>query len=276
MSEKYLKKISNFLQYTGLRFSNSRKISAILVYHGISKNSHKNCVPMNIFKEHMIYLKNNFKIISLSKLLDILELKEIQNDNLVAITFDDAYKNFFRNAYPILLKYNIPATVYIPANLVGQYNNWDFDNKEDYSYLQIMSYEEIKEMDSDLIELGSHTANHKRLSATTDAELITEINDSKNSLENALHRKFDLFAYPYGGLSDYDERAIKIIRSSNYRAAVTTHFGRFNDNTDMYNLKRISIYDDDLVFDLKSKLLGYYDWLSFKEQIVYSIKKLVK
>jgi peptidoglycan/xylan/chitin deacetylase (PgdA/CDA1 family) len=41
-------------------------------------------------------------------------------DNAVVVTFDDGYKDNYRNAYPILTRYSIPATVFLATGAVDE------------------------------------------------------------------------------------------------------------------------------------------------------------
>lgn len=61
------------------------------------------------FEKTLIYLKNNFNIVSLR---DVTENKFIPK-NSVAITFDDGFKSIEKYAIPLLEKHNVPATFFI-------------------------------------------------------------------------------------------------------------------------------------------------------------------
>jgi peptidoglycan/xylan/chitin deacetylase (PgdA/CDA1 family) len=275
LDEKKIKKISNLLKKFGIRMNGRKKISAILTYHGVTPNAQKNCVPVKMFGEHLVFLMNNYKIISLNQFLEIIESEQLPDEGLVVLTFDDAYENFRQYAYPLLQKFNIPATLYVPANLIGGYNSWDYNNGTSYPYMKIMNSEDLLTLDSSLIELGSHSSHHYRLSQLNEQDLSEEIEGSKRMLENLLKREFTLFAYPYGSLSDFDKRSVQMIKQANYRSAVTTHHGRFNFKDDFYCLFRISVFDDDTADDLRNKLEGYYDWLVWKEKLAFRLKQLV-
>jgi peptidoglycan/xylan/chitin deacetylase (PgdA/CDA1 family) len=45
--------------------------------------------------------------------------------NLIALTFDDGYQDIYTYAFPVLRNYNIPATIFLIANVIGCDNSWD-------------------------------------------------------------------------------------------------------------------------------------------------------
>ena len=66
-----------------------------------------------MFEKQMEYLKNKeYQVISLTKLVEILESDELIPKKTVVLTFDDGYKDNYINAFPILKKYNFPATIF--------------------------------------------------------------------------------------------------------------------------------------------------------------------
>lgn len=277
MNEQHLKQIANFLYKLKLISGrNEKPISAILTYHGVSETSLLNCVPINLFREHLEYLSKNFHLVKLSRLVELLQASAPIEENIIALTFDDAYTNFLEYAYPELKQRKIPATLFVPAKKLNEYNTWDFGEDSTYPFLKIMNEAEINSLDPAIVELGSHTSTHAQLSSLRWEDLEQEIYESKRLLEEKFHCRITLFAYPYGELADFDERAVRLLEECGYQAAVTTHFGRFNEAGDLFRLKRISIWDDDNANDLKLKLAGYYDWLGPKESLAYRLKKLLK
>ncbi len=251
-----------------------KKICAILTYHGVSLKPTKNCVTMMQFSEHIKYLKDHFNIISLPEMVEKLQAKKITEDS-ICITFDDAYVNVFENAVPELQKNNLNAAIFVPAGLINQYNKWDYDHNKVYDKLKIVNEEQLKSLERDGFILGSHTVNHTRLYSLDDQALRREIFDSKKFLDVILENPITLFAFAYGELTSFDERAVQYLKKAGYKAAFTTHFGRFNQNTNPYKTCRVSIRDKDTVEDLHSKLNGKYDWLKYKELLAYKIKRFI-
>lgn len=93
----------------------------ILTYHRVNDEDF-DPLEMNIriedFERQMRYLKNNFNIISLEKAVKSLrEGIEIPQASIV-VTFDDGYEDNYTNAFPILRKYNIPATIFLSVSSI--------------------------------------------------------------------------------------------------------------------------------------------------------------
>ena len=273
-NETLFRNISTLIGY--LYRPSTKGITAILTYHGISDREVKNCVPVEKFISHLEYINQGFSIIKLSDLLTLIKEDSDHANNYVAITFDDAYHNVYQLAYPELIKRNIPAALFVPAGLVGRYNSWDYIQNQNYPYLKIMEWDQLKELDSDFIEIGSHGYNHRRMASLREDELRTEVIKSKEVLETELNRKINTFAYPYGQLSSFDYRTIQVLKDSGYGYALTSHFGRKNTAVDPYRVKRISIWDSDTVDDVRAKLDGNYDWLESKERLAFFMKNLLK
>jgi peptidoglycan/xylan/chitin deacetylase (PgdA/CDA1 family) len=59
----------------------------------------------------MRFVAQHYKVVALDRLLDCLESGE--PDTVVAITFDDGYRDNYLNAFPILRRYGLPATVFL-------------------------------------------------------------------------------------------------------------------------------------------------------------------
>lgn len=99
----------------------------ILGYHRIADDSWDPlgiCVSPANFRQQLDILTDLFMPVSLSKLVETLnEGKDVKN--MVALTFDDGYKDFIDNALPELNRSNLPATVFISSGFIGRTYWWD-------------------------------------------------------------------------------------------------------------------------------------------------------
>ena len=89
---------------------------AIIMYHhiGNKKDSYLlNRINTTVFERQMKYIQNTYNIISFKELINAFVEKISLPRNAAIITFDDGYKNNYSEAFPILKKYNIPATIFL-------------------------------------------------------------------------------------------------------------------------------------------------------------------
>jgi peptidoglycan/xylan/chitin deacetylase (PgdA/CDA1 family) len=70
------------------------------------------------FEAQLIIIKNHFRAISVENAMKEIRYGGGLQENSVAITFDDGYASAYDIAYPLLKKYGISATVYIPTDWI--------------------------------------------------------------------------------------------------------------------------------------------------------------
>ena len=111
-----------------------------------------------------------------------------------------------------------------------------------------LSWNQIKEMQRNKIEFGSHTCTHPILSNLNEKELIQEISLSKKIIESNLSTEVSSFCYPVGTPEDITDYAVKTVQNAGYSCAVTTSYG-FNklNGINAFLLKRIGISHDSSV-----------------------------
>lgn len=94
---------------------------------------------------------------------------------------------------------------------------------------------------SGLVEIGSHTCNHRRLLPTLDERTLRhEVVASKAILEQNLDAPVELFCYPNG---DVSPEALALVRE-HYQLAVTTQRGINRAATPVHELQRIGMHED--------------------------------
>jgi peptidoglycan/xylan/chitin deacetylase (PgdA/CDA1 family) len=167
----------------------------------------------------------------------------------VMITFDDAYADLCKFAFPTLKKYGLRATVFVVTDLIGRTNEWD-ENR--YAQFPLMSELQLREWVSEgVIELGAHSRTHPDLtSLQSDEELIAETRESREILEVLVGRPVVSFAYPYGC---YHERSRNTV-SQAFDLAFTTQPGLNNLGTDPSLMRRIEIMPGDTTTTLATGL----------------------
>jgi hypothetical protein len=98
-------------------------IIPILDYHNFTtKESSSYKINIVKFEKQMDYLAtHNYSVISLSELLAGLKAGQLPPKPVI-ITIDDGFKSTYTLAYPVLKKYNFPATLFIYTNFIEKNN----------------------------------------------------------------------------------------------------------------------------------------------------------
>lgn len=246
----------------------------ILAYHTVNPK---------YFEKQMLYLKKNYEVVSLQDALKNLDRMQ------AVITFDDGYKNNYLQAYPILKKLGLKATMYITyefadKNLFAWWDRVEYskkghslrglkstsyaklenkvfqitglkstDNKpEEYDF---MSWREINQS-TDVFEIGSHTLTHTILTNISHKEAEEEIMDSKKKIEKKIGRKIRAFAYPNGNCSD---EIIRLVEKAGYSCAVLYDYRKRktnNSTTNPFKLHRRGINVEDNLAAFACKVAG--------------------
>ena len=219
----------------------------ILMYHSIDYVSDKNnkiTVSPDIFEKQMRYLSDGgYNVIPLDKAVSYIEKQERPPKKTVAITFDDGNEDNYRYAYPVLKKYNIPATIFVIVNLVGDEGFLDWD--------------QIRELSaSGIVDIESHTMDHKWITGLDDKTLENELKGSRRVLEERTGKRIQFLCYPMGG---YDERVKAAVKAAGYRAAFATKPKELFPAYDLYAIKRVRISPtSNNLFVFRLKLSGYH------------------
>jgi len=227
--------IYNFLLWSSV--SRRYKSCAILMYHTISDKDVLYVVESEDFSWQMDFLKkNNFNVISLAELVDKLRNKKNIPDKTVVLTFDDGYEDNYLMAWPILRKYNFPATIFLATGRVGGIYKSQSQNVS----FRMLSWSQIKEMhQSGLVDFEPHTVSHPKLVNFSIAGAEQEITISKLTIEEQLNKKCLFFAYPAGS---YNQDVINILEKNDFIAAVTVKPGFIKSDDKLLELNRNFVY----------------------------------
>jgi peptidoglycan/xylan/chitin deacetylase (PgdA/CDA1 family) len=139
---------------------------------------------------------------------------DANHEKMAIITFDDGWESQYKNAKPILDKYNFKATFYVIGNDIGK------DGR--------LGWPEIKQLQNEGHEVGSHTMSHVNLDKISPGEQEYEIAESKKYLEdNGI--VVNGFSYPFN--SGDDDKYVLDEVSKHYKYARTAGM-MDNKNTD--------------------------------------------
>ncbi len=131
------------LEYCILKLRKRERL-ACLMYHNVYTETAPGIIRIDEFEAHMKYISD----MKTFKMEELESLNYHLPENSILITFDDGYRNNYTNAFPILKKYNIKATIFLNTEYIGK----------DRSYLE---WDEIREMyESGLVDFQMHTYSH--------------------------------------------------------------------------------------------------------------------
>src|SRR3972149_231135 len=138
----------------------------ILMYHLISEAGSREearyCCPPRKFSRHLTGLSSaGYTFVSLSEIWGHLGGRRPLPRNAVALTFDDGFRNIYEQAFPLLSKYKVPATIFLVSGLIGKTNVWMAN--EGYPDRPMLTWDQGREMQGSGIEIGGHTCTHPRL-----------------------------------------------------------------------------------------------------------------
>lgn len=278
---------------------------AILCYHRVGVEGvplYSRLEPV-AFEAQMRHLRRHYRVLSLGALLSELE-RPASAIPAVAVTFDDGYRDVYERAFPILQKYEIPATVFALAEAIetgtapwydriflalvsypGAAITIELDTPKEFSLHsfaarlaatdrivrwlrdqtderrrgfcrelnsrlpvpeeklknRMLTWEQLRIMQTGGVVCGSHTVSHPVLSRLDKQGQLRELRDSRILLEQRLACPVTDFAFPFGKAEDCSGVASLDLASCGYRSAVTTINGFNRPGADPFALRRVSI-----------------------------------
>ncbi len=163
----------------------------ILMYHHVTTEKGKGLTISieNLEKQFKHLAENGYKTYHFKELS---KLKTLPNAKNIIITFDDGYVSQMELALPLLKKYKLKATFFVPLDFLGKTDSWNT------SSLQIMTLEQLKSLDPKIVELGFHSFYHKKYTELSNAEIEA---DTRRCMEFVSENELNfspVLAYPYG------------------------------------------------------------------------------
>lgn len=260
MKIKYLfrKIYSPFYNYLyGGRVNNYSDKYVVLTYHRVNNlKDDKVGVRTKDFENQIQYLHENCNIIRLDDLNDIKLSSDKPN---VIITFDDGYKDNYTEAFPILKKYNLQATFFITTDYIETTRKFSWDLRDSLD-LDMMTWDDVKELLRNRNCIGSHTANHVDVNLIKEDEYEYELKESKTKIENITGYLVRSFAYPFGRYVNYNEVA-KQFACKHYEYVCNAVRGINIYDNNFTDIRRVSVQQTWNMQEFKCELNGGFDFI---------------
>jgi biofilm PGA synthesis lipoprotein PgaB len=243
--------------------------TVVLTYHNISETSKGDItITPERFESDLKMLKDNgFNVIGMRQMLEAMDGKGIMPDNAVVISFDDGIGSFYKYAFPLLKKYNLPAVNFLITSRNETYSSFAEGDRP-------LSPQEISEMYlSGLIDIQSHTnqsheyvyinselkkgakLTHRMYDKETgtmeseeeyEARVADDLTKSRNIIYKYTRNYPDTLCFPFGL---YNDKVIEIAKKCGYNYFVTTLMGTNKENSESNKILRIRSGDEKLSTD---------------------------
>jgi peptidoglycan/xylan/chitin deacetylase (PgdA/CDA1 family) len=224
----------------------------ILMYHSVEDDFASACVRPANFEEQVAYLhKAGYRAVDLDAVyFHITEGRPLPSKPIV-ISFDDGYRDNLENAYPVLKRYGMSATIFLPTGHLGFSNRWNA--AAGATQRAIMTREEVRSAANDpLLSFQAHTCTHPRLTEIPIKQAREEIKKGKKDMEDLLGKPCHHLAYPYG---DFNDAVRDAAEEAGFLTACTTRWGHNRQGDDSFALFRIGVGNRDTLSDFR-RILG--------------------
>lgn len=216
----------------------------ILMYHQIEKDSAEELTisPENLEKQFSYLSQNHFNSIFFTEINKTCHKK-------IIITFDDGYKNNAQHLPSLLEKYNLKATIFIPTKFI----------QEGYKSYQMMSFEDIRNLDRKKIEIALHSHSHDNFKNSSLDFIENDLKENMNILEKERIIYSKVLAYPYGGYPKNDQKKSDLFQLlKNLGIEFAVRIGNKNNYfpaKEPYELCRIDIKGNESLLKFKLKII---------------------
>ncbi len=124
--------------------------AVILQYHHVSTTTPASTsISPTLFVAHLDYIEqNNYEVWALPKVIGYLKAANDLPDNVVVITFDDAYDSIYEAAYPLLKQKKMPFTVFVATEPAQQ------------KLKSFMTWAQLREISEHGATVANHTHTH--------------------------------------------------------------------------------------------------------------------
>ncbi len=248
-----------------MRLPGRRVRVPILMYHSVAETSEAGTHPYyrtvttpDVFSDQMQFLhESGYSVINLDEAHALLRRPGKSTVRAVVVTFDDGFRDFHSNAFPILNRHGFSATVFLPTAYVGK-------SARKFQGTECLTWSDVRELQTAGIHFGSHTVTHPQLRSVSPEQMVCEVQASKRAIEDELGEPVKSFSYPYAfpeGDRSFVDGLRSVLQETGYENGVSTIIGTANQADDPFFMPRLPVNSCDDLRLFQAKLGGGYDWL---------------
>ena len=207
---------------------------AILTYHSIDSSGSPISLSEEAFRAHIRFFgSGRVNVVPLAELASMPD-----EQDAVALTFDDGFLNFTSSAMPILAHLGFPATVFVVSGAVGTKNSWGGHEANGIPTFPLMSWSDLQRVREAGFEIGAHTRSHADLTRLSDAQVEDEAAGCAEEIVSELGERPRRFAYPYGFVNE----AVANVARRFFEQSVTTELRPVDPGDDAALLPRLDAW----------------------------------
>lgn len=224
----------------------------VLMYHNVSSDLDKEkglTISKDKLEMHFKYLVNKGYI---TCFFSELERNFNKKERNIIITFDDVTENQLLYAYPLLKKYGLKATFFIPFFYVDKNDDWNVGKEKIMSVLQLQS------LDDSVVELGHHSYIHPKYHELSIEAIENDLEKSFEFIDDNHLNVVKVIAYPYGKFprerkKNKTFKNLLMKKGFYYGLRIGNRINRFPFK-DVFEINRIDIKGEDTLNRFKFKL----------------------
>ena len=208
----------------------------ILLYHSVSDDADTRDLPFTVspgaFAAHVeVVVSSGLQVLTVGQLVAARREGRALNGSTVVITCDDGYADTREAFAPTLLDAGLRATVYVSTGTIDATVRGK----------GMISWPATRELADLGFEVGSHGHDHLQLDTLRSHRIASELQRSRELLEDHLGTPSETFAYPHGY---HTTGIIDLVRRAGFQSACAVKNALSHDTDDLFALSRLTITRD--------------------------------
>ena len=147
----------------------------LLLYHRFSdEGPQSTSTSPAVFEKHLEYLyENGYNVLPLGQVIEALKMQGVLPKKCVSLTADDGFLSIYTDAYPLLVKYQMPMSIFVSTESI------------DKKYTLMLSWKQLQEM-TDLVDVYNHSVKHLHLVGQSAEVVQSEITQAQQRIQQEI------------------------------------------------------------------------------------------